>query len=41
MCIKIEAIPGEPPKLFGRHFDLEDVLVSKVCGIILIRGCVN
>lgn len=30
VCIKIEAIPGEPPKLFGRHFDLEDVLVSKI-----------
>ena len=32
VCIKIENVPGETPKLFGRHFDENDVLVSKVCG---------
>ena len=30
VCIKIEATPGEAPKLFGRHFDYDDMLVSKV-----------
>jgi hypothetical protein len=30
VCIKIDAIPGEAPKMFGRHFDATDVLVSKV-----------
>ena len=30
VCIKIEPIPGESPKMFGRHFDETDLLVSKV-----------
>lgn len=30
VCIKIEPIPGETPKMFGRHFDEHDMLVSKV-----------
>ena len=30
-CIKIEPIPGEAPKMFGRHFDEKDMVVSKVC----------
>ena len=30
VCIKIEPIPGEAPKMFGRHFDEKDLLVSKV-----------
>ena len=30
VCIKIEPTPGDAPKLYGRHFDLEDMLVSKV-----------
>lgn len=30
VCIKIEPIPGESPKMFGRHFDETDMLVSKV-----------
>ena len=30
VCVKIEPISGDAPKLFGRHFDLEDILVSKV-----------
>lgn len=33
VCIKIDPIPGESPKMFGRHFDETDFLVSKVsCG---------
>ncbi|XP_060530390.1 eukaryotic translation initiation factor 5B isoform X2 [Cylas formicarius] len=30
ICIKIEPIPGEAPKMFGRHFDETDMLVSKI-----------
>uniref|UniRef100_A0A182FE15 Elongation factor Tu-type domain-containing protein n=1 Tax=Anopheles albimanus TaxID=7167 RepID=A0A182FE15_ANOAL len=30
VCIKIEPIPGETPKMFGRHFDEHDMLVSKL-----------
>ncbi|KAL1449619.1 hypothetical protein WDU94_002109, partial [Cyamophila willieti] len=30
VCIKIEPIPGEAPKMFGRHFDEKDFLVSKI-----------
>jgi translation initiation factor 5B len=30
VCVKIEPIPGEAPKMFGRHFDEKDFLVSKV-----------
>lgn len=30
ICIKIEPIPGEAPKMFGRHFEATDILVSKV-----------
>lgn len=30
ICIKIEPIPGESPKMFGRHFDETDMLVSKI-----------
>ena len=30
VCIKIEPIPGHTPKLFGRHFDQDDMLVSKI-----------
>lgn len=33
VCIKIEAIPGESPKMYGRHFEETDMLVSKVNGI--------
>lgn len=48
VCIKIESCGGEAPKMFGRHFDETDLLVSKVCkafssvitssGIILVNG---
>jgi len=30
VCIKIEPIPGESPKMFGRHFDDTDAIVSKI-----------
>lgn len=30
VCIKIEPIPGEAPKMFGRHFEATDMIVSKV-----------
>ncbi|XP_055701286.1 eukaryotic translation initiation factor 5B isoform X2 [Phlebotomus papatasi] len=30
VCIKIEPIPGDSPKMFGRHFDETDMLVSKI-----------
>ena len=30
VCIKIESASGEAPKMFGRHFDETDLLVSKV-----------
>lgn len=34
VCIKIESSSGDAPKMYGRHFDHEDLLVSKVqyCG---------
>ena len=30
VCIKIEPLPGDAPKMFGRHFDEKDILMSKV-----------
>ena len=30
VCVKIESPPGEAPKMYGRHFDHTDLLVSKV-----------
>ena len=30
VCVKIEPVPGEAPKLYGRHFTYEDLLVSRV-----------
>lgn len=30
VCIKVEPLPGHTPKLFGRHFDAEDPLISKI-----------
>ena len=38
VCVKIEPIPGEAPKLFGRHFDETDMLVSKVMNSL---GCLR
>jgi hypothetical protein len=28
--VKIDAVPGEAPKLYGRHFDDTDLLISRV-----------
>ncbi|KAF7402959.1 hypothetical protein HZH66_005226 [Vespula vulgaris] len=36
VCIKIEPIPGEAPKMFGRHFDEKDFVVSKVRALVSI-----
>jgi hypothetical protein len=30
VCVKIEAVPGEAPKMYGRHFDDSDLLISRV-----------
>ncbi|KAK3530221.1 hypothetical protein QTP86_020154 [Hemibagrus guttatus] len=30
ICVKIEPIPGESPKMFGRHFEAVDIIVSKI-----------
>ncbi|XP_044253860.1 eukaryotic translation initiation factor 5B [Tribolium madens] len=30
VCIKIEPVPGEAPKMVGRHFEVTDMLVSKI-----------
>ena len=30
VCVKIEAV-GDAPKMYGRHFTHEDLLMSKVC----------
>ncbi|KAF5909227.1 eukaryotic translation initiation factor 5B, partial [Clarias magur] len=29
ICVKIEPIPGESPKMYGRHFEAVDIIVSK------------
>lgn len=40
VCIKIEPIPGEAAKMFGRHFEAKDFLVSKVStGLLSIHIC--
>ena len=31
VCIKIESPGGDAPKMFGRHFDEKDMVISKVC----------
>ena len=30
VCLKIEHAGGEAPRLYGRHFDHSDLLISKV-----------
>ena len=40
VCIKVEATGSEAPRLYGRHFDHTDLLVSKVKIIAVIRGLV-
>lgn len=37
VCIKIDPIPGESPKMFGRHFDETDILTSKVSSFFYIN----
>ena len=40
VCIKIEAVSGDAPRLYGRHFDHTDLLVSKVklvCGRVVSK----
>ena len=34
ICVKIESPAGEAPKMYGRHFDHTDLLVSKVNSIL-------
>lgn len=36
VCIKIESLPGDAPKMFGRHFEETDILMSKVRLFFLI-----
>lgn len=36
VCLKIEPVGGEAPRLYGRHFDHTDAVVSKVPYMILI-----
>lgn len=35
VCLKIENVSGDAPKLYGRHFDHEDLLISKVSTLSL------
>lgn len=37
VCIKIDPIPGDSPKMFGRHFDETDILCSKVSLVEVIE----
>ena len=30
VCLKIEALGSDAPKMFGRHFDENDLVMSKV-----------
>ncbi|KAF7998322.1 hypothetical protein HCN44_009720 [Aphidius gifuensis] len=30
VCVKIEPIPGDAPKMFGRHFDETDMIISTI-----------
>jgi len=39
VCIKIEPVPGEAPKMFGRHFEAKDFLVSKVSALTQSSAC--
>lgn len=35
VCIKIENVGGEAPKMYGRHFDEHDMLLSKVKSVFM------
>ena len=39
VCIKIDPVPGEAPKMYGRHFEHTDLLVSKVCSEFCMWVC--
>ena len=41
VCIKIDPVPGEVPKMFGRHFDEKDMVISKVGFSILKILCIS
>lgn len=42
VCLKIEHAGGEAPRLYGRHFDDSDLLISKVNSIIwIIIWCIE
>lgn len=36
VCIRIDPMDGETPKLYGRHFDSNDMVVSKVFYILIL-----
>ena len=42
VCIKIEAPGGDAPKMFGRHFDDKDLLMSRVSDFFaIVVSCKN
>ena len=43
VCIKIEAPGGDAPKMFGRHFDDKDLLMSRVSDLFVVsrRGILH
>ena len=41
VCIKIESPGGDAPKMFGRHFDEKDMVISKVGFSILKILCIS
>ena len=40
VCIKIESPGGDAPKMFGRHFDDKDMVISKVGSILAVHEIV-
>ena len=41
VCIKIESPGGDAPKMFGRHFDDKDMVISKVGSILAMQEIVR
>ena len=41
VCIKIESPGGDAPKMFGRHFDDKDMVISKVGSILPMQEIVR
>ena len=37
VCIKIESPGGDAPKMFGRHFDDKDMVISKVSSTLAVQ----